>query len=63
MAENESKKLSIEDKMKAIGEAAKEINKLLDEEYYKIKTILDNSAVQDDTDFTLTVGIQNAYLG
>jgi hypothetical protein len=63
MAENELEKLSIEDKMKAIGEAAEELNRLLDEEYHKIKAILDNNAVLENADFTLTVGIQNAYLG
>ena len=49
--------------MKAIEEAAEELKRLLDEDYYKIKSILDNNVVQADTDFTLTVGIQNAYLG
>ncbi|GEM_PF-1431147 len=63
MAEIEQEKLSIEDKMNAIGEAAEKLNRLLDEEYHKIKVILDNNAVQDTEDFTLTVGIQNAYLG
>jgi len=63
MAEIEPEKLSIEDKMNAIGEAAEELNRLLDEEYRKIKAILDNNAVLENADFTLTVGIQNAYLG
>jgi len=63
MAEIEPEKLSIEDKMNAIGEAAEELNRLLGEEYRKIKAILDNNAALENADFTLTVGIQNAYLG
>jgi hypothetical protein len=63
MAESGNEKLSLEEKTKIIQEAAEELNKLIDEEYYKIKMILENSPIPTYEDFTLTVGIQNAYLG
>jgi hypothetical protein len=63
MNENGQDKLSLEEKAKVIQEAAEELNKLFDEQYQKIKIILDKSSAPADADFTLTVGIQNAYLG
>ncbi len=63
MTESGNEKLSLEEKTKIIQEAAEELNKLIDEEYYKIKMILENNPIPAYEDFTLTVGIQNAYLG
>lgn len=63
MNENGQDKLSLEDKAKVIQEAAEELNRLLDEQYQKIKMILDKNSASAEADFTLTVGIQNAYLG
>jgi K+/H+ antiporter YhaU regulatory subunit KhtT len=44
-------------------DATEELSKFIDEEYHRIKKILDNNSVPAEEDFTLTVGIQNAYLG
>jgi len=63
MSKDEQENISLEDKLKAIQGAAEELSKLMDEEYHRIKKILDNSSVSVEEDFTLTVGIQNAYLG
>lgn len=63
MSNSEQDKLSLEEKSIAVREAAEKLNKLMDEEYNKIKKILDNNSSPADEDFTLTVGIQNAYLG
>lgn len=63
MNKNGQDKLSLEEKARVIQEAAEELNKLFDEQYQKIKIILDKSSTPADADFTLTVGIQNAYLG
>lgn len=63
MGENGQDNLSLEEKAKVIQEVAEELNRLLNEQYQKIKMILDKSSAPADADFTLTVGIQNAYLG
>ena len=63
MDESGQGKSSLEEKMKIIQEAADEMDKLIDEEYRKIKILLENNSAPADVDFTLTVGIQNAYLG
>lgn len=63
MSNSEQEKISLEEKSKAIQQAAEEMSKLRDEEYHKIKKILDNNSFPVEEDFTLTVGIQNAYLG
>ncbi|MGB8951956.1 MAG: hypothetical protein WCC06_04735 [Candidatus Aminicenantales bacterium] len=63
MSENGQEKLSLEEKIKVIQDTAEELNRLLNEEYQKIKLILDKNSTSADDEFTLTVGIQNAYLG
>lgn len=59
----EQENISLEEKSRAIQDAAEELSKLMDDDYHKIKKILDDRSVPDEEDFTLTVGIQNAYLG
>jgi len=63
MDEKKQEKLSLEEKAKIIQKAAEELSKFQDDKYREIKLILDNSPIPADMDFTLTVGIQNAYLG
>jgi hypothetical protein len=63
MDENGQENPSLEEKMKIIQEAADELDNFIDEEYRKIKIILERNSAPADVDFTLTVGIQNAYLG
>ncbi|MBN1223740.1 MAG: hypothetical protein JXB23_10850 [Candidatus Aminicenantes bacterium] len=60
---NSLDKLSSEEKVRIIQEASEELNKFLTEDYHRIKDILSKNSSQKEADFTLTVGIQNAYLG
>lgn len=63
MSQSSQENLSLSEKAKFIQEATEEINKYLDKEYHKVKLILDENSTPAELDFTLTVGIQNAYLG
>lgn len=55
--------LSIEEKSRFISDTAEEMERLLDEDYKKVKLILENDNAPTESEFTLTVGTQNAYLG